>query len=176
MKQNQIFNEVKPWLKPGLTVLLGLILMIRPASIAAVLAGAVGYLLALVGAWLLLSFFFGSDKSYIKLIAAVILLPIGYSVIQDPMTLVSRITRFVGVILLLQSLRSYFEQSSPYRKPFSVATCIIGLVLLVMPGTVSRLVFVACGVVLLIIGAGMVLEVKKYSAPTGADDDIIDAR
>lgn len=177
MNLNDMIEKVKPWVKPALIGLLGIILFFRPTSIAAALAGVVGYLIALLGAGLLISFFFGSNKAYYKLIAAVILLPLGYSVIRDPMSLVNRLAQIVGVLVLLQSLRTYFEQGTLHSKPFSIVSCVVGVVLLLMPGTVSRLVFFLCGVVLLAIAAGMVMDVKKYgTSSTGGDDEIIDAR
>lgn len=175
MQLKKVYDTLRPWLKPGLTCLLALVLICRPTSITALLAGIIGYLLALIGCGLLVYYFFSHrPRRFIHLIAAIILIIMGYSVIQNPLSLVNRMTRFIGVIVLLHAARGYLDREIPHSTPFSTASCVVGVVLLVMPGAVSRLVVTICGFVLLAIGIGMLLDQKN--APTSfSEDNIIDA-
>lgn len=170
-----LFHKIKPWLRPGLTCALGALLLLHPASITAVLAKSVGFLLALVGAALLVCFFSQNSKDFLKMIAGVVLLPMGFSVIQNPMTLVTRMSRFIGIIVLLYGLRGALDRSTPYGKPINVFACVVGAVLLLMPQAIPNLIFSLCGVVLLLIGLGMILDQKNAGA-SRANDDIVDAR
>ena len=58
----------------------------------------------------------------------------------------------------------------------SILTAVLGLVLILMPMTASRMVFSLCGVVILAVGGGMLAE-RVWEKKNGEDDDpnIIDA-
>ena len=58
----------------------------------------------------------------------------------------------------------------------SVVTAVMGLMLILLPMTASRMVFSLCGVVLLVVGGGMLAE-RIWEKKNWEDDDpnIIDA-
>ena len=61
-----------------------------------------------------------------------------------------------------------------FRMPLLIT--VVGIILVVLPMTTSRLVFSLCGVVVLLVGVGMLLDRirdrKRLKAPK---DDIVDA-
>lgn len=177
MNQPNILARVRPWLKPGLVTLLGLILLFRPDSVTSVIGAAIGFVVSLIGCALLVSFFFGnSRKDGLRLAAAIILLVLGFSVIKYPLSLATQLGRFIGILLVLQSVRSLTGEIAMRSKALSVVTGIVGLVLMLVPIASSRLVASGCGIVVLIVGIGMILETLRGSSRNSGDDTIIDAR
>ena len=66
MNQKNGLDALKPWLKPALTIFLGLVLLLHPDSLTSLIGMAVGFVVALVGCGLLVSFFFGNTKELFK--------------------------------------------------------------------------------------------------------------
>lgn len=173
--------DFQPWLKPALTVLLGLLLIFRPGSITSSIAVCVGVVLALFGAGKLIGFFTqAGQKDFMKLAGAIVLLLIGFAIIRDPVSLEKQVVRVVGILLLLEGIRGYTDITVMRERVTSTALCVAGAVLTLMPVTVARLVIVICGIVVLLIGVGMIVGLLRGdgrdSGCTGGDGEIIDAR
>lgn len=171
--------DIRPWVKPVLTCVLGLCLIFRPGSLTASIAWVVGILMALAGAGKLVGFFVDPrpQKDFLQLCGAVILLLVGFAIMGKPVTLERQVGRIIGIVLLLQGVRGYVNPYAAHEKATAVLSCVAGAFLLVMPLAVSRLVVVICGVVVLLIGAGMVIDLlagnRNNRNPGGPD--IIDA-
>lgn len=170
-----IWEKSKPWLKPGLTVLLGLILLFRPDSITGAIGTVFGFAVALVGCAMLVSFFFGHTRDGLRLAGAIILMVLGFSIIQRPLALTSQIGRFIGILLMLQSVRQLTGEVTVRSKSMSVVSGIVGLVLMLVPVSSSRLLISGCGLVVLLVGLGLMLD-KWKSDKHPPKDDIIDAQ
>lgn len=172
------FN-IRPWVKPALTCVLGLVLICSPGSLTVTLARLIGIVIALVGIGKLVSFFreMQLKKDYWGLAGAVILLVLGFSILHNPVSLEKQTMRLIGILLIMQAVRGYTDPLAAHDQVTSTLLTIAGAVLLLMPLAVSRLVVVLCGIVVLLIGIGNVLDLAKgRTHPTGSDDDIIDAR
>ena len=173
------FN-IQPWLKPVLTCVLGLVLIFRPGSLTTSIAWAVGVLIALAGAGKLVRFF--TDHSpkmdFLGLCGAVILLVLGFSIMGKPVRLERQIGLVIGIVLLLQGIRGFANPYALHEKATSIACCVMGVLLMFLPLVVSRLAVILCGIVVLLIGIGMVLDLLMWNKFTGSsgDDDIIDER
>ena len=152
--------DFRPWLKPALTVLLGLLLIFRPGSITNSIALCAGIILALFG--------------------AIVLLLIGFAIIRNPVSLEKQVVRVIGILLLLEGIRGYTDITVMRERVTSTALCVAGVVLTLMPVTVARLVIVLCGIVVLLIGIGMVVGLLRGdgrdSGCTGGNGEVIDAR
>lgn len=177
MKPSFSSQSLKFWIKPVLTCALGLVLLFRPGSLTTAIAKAIGILLALVGCGKLVGVFFGSNKKFdfLTVAGSIILILLGFSVIKNPVGLESRLVRLIGILLVLQGIRSFVDGMAPHSSVTSTLSCAVGGILILMPVTVSRLMVMVCGIVVLLIGIGMVLDGLKSGGPSG-DDDIIDAR
>lgn len=174
MNLPELYARAKPWLKPGITVFLGLVLMFRPDSVTSALGTVIGFLVALAGSALMISFFFGHrKKDGLRLAGAIILMVLGFSVIKYPLSLATQAGRFIGILLVLQSARELTGEIPLRSKTMSAVSGVIGLVLMLVPMTSSRLLVTGCGVVVTLMGVGMLLAHKKESS---GKDDIIDAR
>lgn len=169
--------DIRPWLKPALTCILGLCLIFKPGSLTGSIAVAVGFLLALAGAGKLVSFFSGSRKDFLGLCGAIILLVVGFAIIKNPVSLERQVGRIIGIVLLLQGIRGYTSPYAPHEKITAILSCVAGSFLIVMPLAVSRLAVVICGIVVLLIGIGMVIDLLtgNRGGHDSGDPDIIDA-
>ena len=171
--------DVRPWVKPALTCVLGLVLICNPGSLTVTLARLIGIVIALVGIGKLIGFFreMQLKKDFWGLAGAVILLVLGFSILRNPVSLEKQTMRLIGILLIMQAIRGYTDPLAAHDQVTSTLLVIAGAVLLLMPLAVSRLVVVLCGIVVLLIGIGNVLDLAKgRTHPTGSGDDIIDAR
>ena len=172
--------DIRPWLKPVLTCILGLVLIFRPGSLTTSIAWAVGVLIALVGVGKLVYFFFPSvpGKDFFQLLGGIILLVVGISIMGDPVRLERQFGLVIGILLLLQGIRGFASPYAAHEKATSIACCVMGVLLMFLPLVVSRLAVILCGIVVLLIGIGMVLDLLMWNKFTGSsgDDDIIDER
>lgn len=175
MTATEIFERIKPWLKPALTILLGLILVFRPDSITAAVGGIIGYAISLAGSAMMVTFFFSQNRKFSTLLIGIVLLVLGFSVVRNPLSLASHLGQLAGLLLLLQGIRSYSRDAITKRKAVSIVLCILGGILLLLPLTASRLVFTGAGIVVLVIGGGMLLEQARARMYLPSHDDIIDA-
>ena len=78
--------------------------------------------------------------------------------------------RIIGLLLLLRGIRDFTQSVLPQGKALSVLTAVLGLVLILMPMTASRMVFSLCGVVVLAVGGGMLAE-RIWEKKTRDPDD-----
>ena len=171
--------DVRPWVKPALTCVLGLVLICNPGSLTVTLARLIGIVIALVGIGKLIGFFreMQLKKDFWGLAGAVILLVLGFSILRNPVSLEKQTMRLIGILLIMQAIRGYTDPLAAHDQVTSTLLVIAGAVLLLMPLAVSRFVVVLCGIVVLLIGIGNVLDLAKgRTHPTGSGDDIIDAR
>ena len=170
--------DIRPWVKPALTCVLGLVLICNPGTLTVTIARLIGIVIVLVGIWKLVSFLreMQLKKDYWNLAGAAILLVLGFSILRSPVSLEKQTMRLIGILLIMQAVRGYTDPFAAHDQVTSTLLTIAGAVLL-MPLAVSRLVVVLCGIVVLLIGIGNVLDLAKgRTHPTGNDDDIIDAR
>lgn len=168
--------DIRPWLKPVLTCVLGLCLIFRPGSLTTSIAWVVGIVIALVGAGKIVAFFTDSavQRDFLRLCGGVILLLLGFSIMRRPVNLEQQVVRIIGIVLLLQGIRGYVSPYAAHEKVTSIFSCIAGVILIMMPLAVSRLAVVICGIVVLLIGIGMVIDLLTGNH-NGDEPDIIDA-
>lgn len=172
--------DIRPWLKPVLTCILGLVLIFRPGSLTTSIAWAVGVLIALAGAGKIVNFFFPAapGKDFLRLIGGILLLIVGFSIMGNPVRLERQFGLIIGILLLLQGIRGFVSPYTAHEKATSIACCVMGVLLMFLPLIVSRLAVILCGIAVLIIGIGMVIDLILWNKCTGGsgDGDIIDAR
>lgn len=177
MKKEDIFSLIRLILAPVLVILLGLVLIVNPDSAAALIAKILGWILICIAVGIGLSAVFQESGRIGKGIAAVLFAVAGGWLVRNPLALAAWIGRFIGVLLVLDGLQDIANLRKTGRRFLMplIATA-VGVILLVMPMTTSRLVFTLCGIVVLIIGVGMLLErLKGKKRLEGPKDDIIDA-
>ena len=177
MKKEDFFSLIRLILAPALVILLGLVLIWNPDSATALISRILGWILICIAVGIGLSAVFQESGRVGKGIAAVLFAVAGGWLVRNPLALAAWIGRFVGVLLVidgLQDIANLRRAGRRFMMPL-IATA-VGVILVVMPMATSRLVFTLCGVVVLIIGVGMLLErLRGKKRLESSKDDIIDA-
>lgn len=174
MKKSNIFSLLAA---PVLLVVLGLILLLWPDSAPALVARILGWGVFLTG----IGFGIAGLRSIPgisvgKLIAAIVCLGVGGTLIRHPLMVTSFVTRLLGILLAVQSLMELSDQRDSW-KLWDIITAVIGAVLILMPRTASRLVFSVCGLAALLVGVVMLIRrLRRKQLDSGdSDPNIIDA-
>ena len=177
MKKQNIFTFLKLFFAPLLVIALGLILIVNPDSASALISKIIGWIIILTGIGFGISAI-GSERGRIpKGIAAVVLAMVGGWLVKNPLALAAWIGRIIGILLIfdgIDDIGQLRKQGMTFRMPLILT--IVGVILVVMPMTTSRLVFSLCGVVVLLVGVGMLLDrIRDRKRLNASSDDIIDA-
>lgn len=173
MKKNFDANRIRPYMIPGLTILLGLVLLFRPDTVTAALSGVVGFLAALAGSAMMIAYFFGSRKDFSRLCCGIVLLLLGFALLRDPLMLARNLGRIVGVFLLIGSFRQLSGKTLTGRVS-PLVTMVIGFILVIVPMSASRAILSAIGLAVVIAGIFMLRDARSTPSDPG-DDNIIDA-
>ena len=170
MKKLKFMDAVNRFGMPVTTIVLGLILLIVPDSASVVIAYGIGGILIFGG----IVFAIGAllDQSLSKGFWALACLSIGGTLMGNPLLLARNLGRFLGIWLAI-------EGGDCLRKGnriFGVMILVAAVALILSPMTLSRLVFSLCGLVVLFIGIGMLIDrLKNQKRLHKGDDNIIDA-
>ena len=151
-------------------ILLGLILLVAPDSATMIITYLMGGLLTFGG----IVFGIGAllDRSFSKGFWALACLSIGGTLMGNPLLLARNLGRFLGVLLAMEGGRCL----RCGNRTFGVIILVAAVALVLSPMTLSRLVFSLCGIVVLAIGVGMLVErIRNQNYLDKGDDNIIDA-
>ncbi len=151
-------------------ILLGLILLLVPDSASVIIAYLVSGILTFCG----IAIGIGAllDRQISKGIWALVCLSIGGTLMGNPLLLARNLGRFLGILLAIEG----GDCLRKGNRGFGIVILVAAVALVLSPLTLSRLVFSACGLVVLLIGIGMLadrLRNRKYL--NDGDDNIIDA-
>lgn len=170
MKKTKIMEAVNRFGMPVTTILLGLILLLAPDSASVIIAYLVGGILTLGG----LVFGIGAllDRSVSKGFWALVCLGLGSTLAGNPLLLARNLGRFLGIWLAIEG----GDCLRKGNRVFGVIILVAAVALVLSPMTLSRLVFSACGLVVLILGIVMLLSrIRDNKFLPKGDDNIIDA-
>lgn len=178
MKKRDLFSFVYQLASPVLLMALGLILIISPDTASVLVARVLGWGCLLVGIGIGVAAIFDRRGAIGKGLAAVGCVTIGGFLMRNPLVLAAGIGRVLGIVLILRGGRDVMlSNRSGHGRVLAIITTVVGVVLAVLPMTTSRLVFSACGVVVLLIGAAMLIDRlrERRCLDDGGDPNIIDA-
>ena len=170
MRKEKIWQSLNQFGMPATMILLGLILLLVPDSASVIIAYLIGGILTLGG----IVFAIGAllDRSFSKGFWALACLAIGGTLMGNPLLLARNLGRFLGVLLAIEG-GSCLRRGS---RMFGTVILIAAVALVLSPMALSRLVFSLCGLVMLFIGIGMLVDrLKQQKRLSGGDDNIIDA-
>lgn len=176
MNKDKLFSYIRLLWAPAALMLLGVILLFNPDSASVLISKLLGSLLILIGIGFGIAAITGDQGKVSKGITAVILAVAGGWLTRNPLALAAWFGRIVGIILLLngiQDMRSMRAMGKRFALPGLVT--LVGLILILLPMTTTRLVFSVCGVVVLILGGIMLLDRLRSKRLDSGDDKIVDA-
>ena len=178
MKKQDLLSLLKLLSMPVFLILLGLILIVNPDAASVMIATAVGYVLiagAVIGG---IAAVVSPRGKLGKALFSIALAAIGIWLVQNPLILAAGIGRFVGVMILINSLPDLIYAHRQGRNIlFHGISVLAGVGLLLLPMTASRLVFTLGGVAVMAIGIFMFADRIRGRRWLDAGDDpnIIDA-
>jgi hypothetical protein len=178
MKKQDILSLVQLLLVPVLLILLGLILVVNPDTASVLISKLLGYVLTLCAIGAGIAAIFSRTKKAMKVICAVVLAMVGGWLMMHPLWLTAWVSRFLGMLILVNSgMDLIFALKQNRNVIFHAAAAAIGVLLILMPMSASRLVFTLCGVAVLVIGGVMFLDRIRGRRwlHEGDDPNIIDA-
>lgn len=170
MKKMKFMEAVNRFGMPVTTMLLGLILLLVPDSASVIIAYGIGGVLTLAG----IAFAIGAllDRSLSKGFWALACLSIGGTLMGNPLLLARNLGRFLGIWLAIEG----GDCLRKGNRVFGAVILVAALVLTLSPMTLSRLLFSVCGLVVLVIGAGMLVDrIWNQKYLDKGDGNIIDA-
>lgn len=162
---------------PAILIILGLILIVNPDSATAMVGRILGWALTLAGA--VAAIFAGTSREgrLTKAIPAVILLLAGIWLLKTPLSLAAALGRVIGILVAVRGVQDIRNATQwGFGMPMAIVTTLIGVILVALPLTSSRLVMMACGGLVLFTGGAELMERLRRSGKSESDDDnIIDA-
>ena len=167
-------NKLLNLLAPIALLVLGLVLFFVPDTGSILLSKILGWGLTLAGIFCLVWGILSRD--WRKLIAFLILVSVGGTLLAKPLALAAFVGRILGVVLAFRGIVEWTQSATRQGKGLCVVVTLVGIVLILMPMSASRLVFAACGLVLAVCGGMMLVQrLRKTRYLPGERDDIIDA-
>ena len=176
MKKNSISAFVSRFATPAVLILLGLVLIFCPDTASALISKVAGWGLMMAGIIVAVAMVVDRNWSVSRILTILVLAALGRWLMTHPLAWAAWGGRIIGILLLLRGIRDFTQSAFAQGKVLSVVTAVLGLVLILLPMTASRMVFSLCGVVILVVGGGMLAE-RIWEKKNWEDDDpnIIDS-
>jgi len=178
MKKQNFLSLLYQLASPVLLMLLGVLLVLNPDFASAMVVRVLGWFLTLAGIGFGILAVADRRGAVGKGITAVALVCVGGYLLTHPLLLAASVGAMLGALIALRGLRDLFlSRRQGHGQILSLITTAVGILLVVLPMTTSRLVFRLCGVVILGIGAARLLDRLKNRPylEEGDDPNIIDA-
>lgn len=177
MKNEKLRSFLDLLMTPALMMVLGLVLLVNPDSASVLIAKVLGWALILVGIGFGIAAI-AADRGRIgKGIAAVAFAVLGGWLAANPLVLAAWIGRIVGALLVIDGLQDMMQaKKRGTRALLPLIVAAVGVILVALPMTTSRVVFSLAGLVVLVVGFAMLVDrLKGRRRLNRGDSDIIDA-
>ena len=176
MKKHEISALIARFATPLAQLVLGLVLLFCPDTASALISKMVGWCLVIAGIVMAVAMVVDGSWSFMKAAGVLGLVGLGRWLMTHPLAWAAWGGRIIGVLVLLRGIRDFTQSSLTQGKILSVVTAVVGVMLIVLPMTASRLMFSLCGLVVLTVGCGMFAErIWERKRLEGDDPNIIDA-
>lgn len=152
----------------------GLALVINPDMASAVLGRAVGVVALVLGIWVAWVCIKERDLDLMRILLLIVCIGGGISLIRDPLSMAFGVGRLMGALLLLKGGKDFFASNYGHGKAIAAVTAVLGLVLVLLPMTASRVIFILVGALLIATGATSIIDQHRFMPPSG-NGGIIDA-
>ena len=176
MNKEKVFSYIRLLWAPAALVVLGAVLLFDPDSASALISRLLGSLLIAVGIGFGIAAIVSPQGRTGKSVAAVVLALLGGWLTRNPLALAAWFGRLVGILLVIngiQDIGNLRSQGKRFALPGLVT--LIGAILILLPLTTTRLVFAACGIVVLALGVVMLVDRLRGKRLNSGDSNIIDA-
>jgi hypothetical protein len=177
MKKNSVLDMIYQLASPVAVVLLGILLTVNPDSASILIARILGWGLSAIAIGFGIAALLDPDHRIRKAVTSVLFACAGGTLAAQPLLLAAWIGRLIGLLIAIRGIRDLLISGSyGYSRILAMITTVVGAILVVLPLTTSRLVFSLCGLVVLFIGIGMLVDrLKNQRKLDRGDSNIIDA-
>lgn len=158
---------------PLCRIALSLVLLLLPDAVSALAGLILGWLLLICGILTGVFALRRPQRPLSQILSALALVLVGLWLQNNPLALAANLGRLAGILLLISGGLDYFDNRKQGRI-LSGLTVLAGVVLLLLPQTLSRLVLRILGLVLLAMGVTELIS-RLQSPKPPQDDQIIDA-
>ncbi|MDO5401718.1 MAG: DUF308 domain-containing protein [Eubacteriales bacterium] len=157
---------------PGVLFVTGIVLLLNPDSASTLLCRLLGVVVFLVGVGCAISAVARREALVWKVLGTLVCLNLGIWLMRNPMALAAAGGLVVGALLVIRGIQELKTYGG-----WAVALIVLGVMLVLLPMTTSRVVFSLCGLVMMAAGAAMaVSRLRRARLEDGGDDpSIIDA-
>lgn len=173
-KKDELISLVRLCASPVGLMALGAALLLFPDSASSLVAQILGWCMVLAGILFLVSAVVSRDGLLWRVLGALICLATGVWLIRSPLALAKGMGRLVGILLAVHGIQDLALADMRGERVLAVVSLVVGVVLVLLPMTTSRLVFSLCGLVVLLMGLGMLVERLRRRREED-DPNIIDA-
>lgn len=170
MKKANIEQLLNQFGMPVTMMVFGIVLLVFPDSASVIIACLMAGLLTLGG----IVYGIGAllDRRISRGFWALVCLSLGGTLAGNPLLLARNVGRFLGIFLAIEGGNCLRKG----KRVFGMVILAAAVALVLSPMTLSRLVFSACGLVVLVIGIAMLLSrLREQRYLEKGDDNIIDA-
>lgn len=178
MKKNDILSWLKLIATPVLLIVLGLILLIHPDSASVLAAQILGWVLLAAAVGFGVSAIAGHFGTVGKVLSAIGCFAVGLWLLRNPLMLAAGLGRLVGILLAVRGVRDLLDAAQWHLGMLSaVTTLLLGIVLIALPMTTSRVVISLCGLLVVAVGLAILADRVRNRRRLQEPDDpnIIDA-
>ncbi len=151
MKHKKFWKDVSRFVTPAALIVLGLVLLFCPDTASALISRVASRALTFSGIVVAVAMVVDGRLSVGQLLSAL-------------------------ALVLLRGARDFTLSTLTQGKILAVVTALVGVMLIFLPLTASRMVFSVCGIAVLVVGGGMLWErIWERKFMEGDDPNIIDA-
>lgn len=185
MKQKKLSIDLNYYLMAGAVCLIGLVLLLHPDLGSKVIGLVLSWGILLAGAGTLLYALFARPFRYVpSLILGAVGLAIGIYYVCNPLAMANTLYRFLGIYLACQGGHLLYEADQRkklgmgyvWQQTQGIVLLVLAAILILFPGTMSRIFMALLGLVILCCGAARIVsgirDEKRQGSPYGY---IIDA-
>lgn len=174
MKTNRLKGYWKLCWPQLLMMLCGLLLAFFPETAVELVNKAAGWILVVTGIYNIAKALSQKGQGVSFWIRTVVYVFLGSFLLIHPMRISALLGRIVGVLLMIQGVKDLRGVAS---RMLGVATLLGGVILFLIPNTLTNALLILLGVVLIVVGGIHLVEklFRTRRLGRGGDADIIDA-
>lgn len=178
MKKNTSSLLIQLLLTPVVLMAMGLLLIFHPDFASAMIARVLGGILLALGTVRMISALVTKNAIAGKVLFSLVCFAIGGWLLGRPLELAAAIGRIVGILLTLRGIQDILNAAGwKSGMTYALISTLVGILLIVLPLTTSRLVMTLVGTVVFLLGIAMLFDrlrlYKEMNLP--GEDNIIDA-
>ena len=130
---------------PAALMIMGLILLLNPDSLSALISTVLGWALLLAGVGFLAAAVLNRFGTLSSVVGGLVCFSLGGWLLRHPLVLAAGIGRIAGILLIIRGAQEWFDSRLPQGRLLAAISVVLGILLVVLPMTASRVVFSLCG-------------------------------